>query len=132
MQTMSIEAAKNVLLDIISGCRELNQILLNDTVSFTKDDLDTIESNNRKKNIVLNEINLLSQSLKNNQLNSDNELRDLISQMTHEIQDCFKSMVINNNIINNNMKQLKDIWDKLLENNTEHAHLYDKNGVTSK
>lgn len=132
MLTASTDSVEPVLNRMIHCCREINHLLLQDIIYLSKDDLDSIESNNKMKTDILNELISLEQSLQNHNLHDRPELIDIMSQLKIEITHCFKSMVINNNIINVNLNQLRSIWDKLLVRSEVCNNLYDKHGSTSK
>lgn len=110
--------------------REINHLLLQDIIYLSKDDLGLIHSNNRKKSALLNELKSLALSLKNYNLGTHPELIEVLSDLKIEITRCFKSIVINNNIINVNLDQLREILDTLLTNNESSSHLYDMQGGT--
>lgn len=132
MLSNSMDEMAPSLKKMIDYCHEINDLLRLDITYFSEDNLTSIENNNKKKSELLNELNALALSLHNCNLESRPELVDSLSQLKVEITHCFRSMVINNNIVNANLNQLKEIWDKLLAHKEASSNLYDKHGSTSK
>lgn len=140
----------NALKQIISHCQELQTAFLIDQENFSKNNLSMLDESNQKKKVLINKI-----STQTNELNTvffadqngsllekiekyidsmdaakADEGKKILAAFSVEIAKCSHNIVVNNNIVHANIRNLKDLWDKLMRGKNESVCLYDHTGVT--
>lgn len=132
MEIKSKDSVRVSLMEMVRYCREIRILLDNDITSFSTDNLEALEVNNKKKSDVIERLNSMAKALHKNDVENDAELSGIVNELKMEVKDCFKSIVMNNNIVNANMNQLREIWDKVLSHKQSTEGLYDNAGCTLK
>jgi len=135
-----------VIKEMLICCREIHDLLKQDSDQFSKDQLVPVEESNNKKmalitklTTLIGELNtdeqkdLLGTIIQNKTLPDEQiELRSLAKQLHDEIQNCYKYIVMNSKIVFSNLEMLKDIGDKLTALKTANQETYNETGSIDK
>lgn len=140
MQT-SAHILLSPLKQLVKYCQELQHLLQLDTDYFATHDLPQIEEANKNKITVIEQMNSLLQTLPSHELKSilstaaipheKNTLQNTLNELKLEIQKCYQSMAVNNQIIYANIKNLKNVWDQILACQKTSNGVYDETGKIS-
>lgn len=139
------------LKQMVKYCKEIKELLKNDSEHFSKAEISAIEESNQHKSFLLERFShllneLSSHTLKNNAGNllealeqaaadldnkSQREFNLYLDELKTHLADCYESLIINSKVVYTNINQLKALWDKLLCCRSEINLVYDNRGVTA-
>lgn len=130
----SISSLMHLLKDMSIRCQDIRELLSLDKLYFSNNNLNGLEESNIKKVDAINQLSILAQELKSNvdidKLTSP-ELQNSVANLKSEIAACYDLIVTNNDIVFTNMQQLKEIWDRVVQQ-TSTDTVYDHTGSTQK
>lgn len=139
------------LKQMVNYCKEIQELLKNDTDHFSKAEISAIEESNHHKTHLLDNLShllneLSSHTLKHKSGNfleaieqaganmneaARSELKAHIQELKLHLAACYESLIINSKVIYTNIHQLKALWDKLLNCRSEINVVYDNRGATT-
>lgn len=135
------------MLDFFQGLR---QLLEDDKLFFSQNNIAGIEESNKKKSILLEElaqlvnefnetsfankndtlIETLSKNSKNLQPGVRNSIHELAQKLEAEMVECYESLAVNNKIVFSNIQKLKEFWEKLSSFKLDGECVYDAKANT--
>ncbi len=130
---------------IIESIQKLAQLLLDDSRSFEKNDMTTINQNNEMKlqllSIMSSQVNqlqcripltehgkqqTLSEYLGQLDYHHANRIRNIIAKLHRQVTDGYQKLVINNNIVTSNLGMMNAVMEKLLKFSKQNLGIYEK------
>lgn len=143
------EAVLSALKNMITCCRDIQGFLVKDQMEFGQNNLAVIEESNRKKVELLEKLNFLIENISRHcfthkqgnfikkiehdlihQLDAEKqkELRLVVQELQFELNKCYNNIIKNIDLVFSNIKQFKEIWDKLLAGKLQMESTYDRMG----
>lgn len=132
MLNQSLGPVVDSLKEMIQHCKNIQILLETDRNHFSNNDLKSLEESNVKKAELINQLNQLVTQVDTHEIKSKTDIDSIINQLKTEVNQCYKLLAVNNNIVFTNMQQLKEIWDKLAVQQRTAESIYDHNGCTVK
>lgn len=140
------------LKKMISYCKNMHELLINDTKHFSKNALDHVDTSNAKKAELIDQLSTMVYELNGNNLSGQSgdflsniekikdkmdttirqELDFLVNELKTEIAECNRYIIINSRIVVTNIQQLKVTFDKILACKPAMDCVYDHTGNTVK
>ncbi len=139
------------LKEVVQCCQDMQGLLQADYAHFTKNDLAALEQNNQNKAELISQLSTLMDQLNVHyakdhpggfleQVEADissldpaaqKEVGSALGDLKSEIAKCYHSILTNSHIVFANLRQLKELWDKLLAREPSMACVYDQKGHTT-
>lgn len=152
MTTATLLTIKQSLRDMIQYCIGIQNLLTSDVDHLSKNAINDIKANNSKKEILIENLNQLTNKLdaivpssatgnpldkilelaKTYDAASRKEIQQLIDTLKSETAKAYESLAINSSILTSHIHSTKTLWDNLLSCQPSASCVYDSKGNTHK